>query len=360
MIAIGSLFSRQPAPLLGIDISSSTLKLVELGRRRDGGYALLHGAIEPLDKGWITDGHIEKFDEVAEALQRLVRKAGTKTKNAALALPGSAVITRKVSLPAGLTEDELEIQVESEAMQLIPFPLSDVALDFCVIGPSATAQGYNEVLITASRREKVSDRQGLAEAAGLNPVIMDVESYASRRAARRAIEQLPNQGGQLLVALFEIGSQSTGLQVIRNDEVIYERDQPIGGAALTQIIARQYGMPLEEAEQKKKLGAGLPPDYPQTVLQPFLDTLGQELGRALQFFFTSTPHSKVDHILLAGGTASLPGLAEAVTAQTGFAASVLNPFDGMTLPSTMPAARWGLEATSYLVATGLALRRFMP
>lgn len=360
LTALGSLFSREPAPLLGIDISSTTLKLVELGRGRDGGYALQHCAIEPLDKGWITEGNVEKFDEVAEALRRLVRKAGTKTKNVALALPGSAVITRKVSLPAGLTEDELEIQVETEAAQLIPFPLSDVALDFCVIGPSATAQGYNEVLVAASRKEKVSDRQGLAEAAGLNPVIMDVESYASRLAARRAIERLPNQGANLLVALFEIGSQSTALQVIRNDEMIYERDQPVGGAALTQIIARQYGMPLEEAEQKKKLGAGLPADYPQTVLQPFLDTLGQELGRALQFFFTSTPHNKVDHILLSGGAASLPGLAEAVMTQTGFASSVLNPFDGMTLPSTMPATRLGLEATSYLIATGLALRRFMP
>ncbi|TSE37065.1 Cell division protein FtsA [Tepidimonas fonticaldi] len=360
LTAFGSLFSREPAPLLGIDISSTTLKLVELGRGRNGGYALLHCAIEPLDKGWIAEGNIEKFDEVAEALRRLVRKAGTKTKNVALALPGSAVITRKVSLPAGLTEDELEVQVEAEAAQLIPFPLSEVALDFCVIGPSATAPGYNEVLVAASRKEKVSDRQGLAEAAGLNPVIMDVESYASRLAARRAIERLPNQGNNLLVALFEIGSQSTGLQVIRNDEMIYERDQPVGGAALTQVIARQYGISLEEAEQKKKTGNGLPADYPQTVLQPFLDTLGQELGRALQFFFTSTPHNKVDHILLSGGAASLPGVAEAVMTQTGFATSVLNPFEGMTLPPNLPAARLAMEATSYLVATGLALRRFMP
>lgn len=360
MFALGSLFSRESAPLLGIDISSTTLKLVELGRGRDGRHALLHCAIEPLEKGWIAEGNIDKFDEVADALRRLVRKAGTKTKNVALALPGSAVITRKVNLPAGLSEDELEIQVESEAAQLIPFPLADVALDFCVIGPSASAPGYNEVLVAASRKEKVSDRQGVAEAAGLNPVIVDVESYASRLAARRAIERLPNQGRNLLVALFEIGSQSTGLQVIRNDEMIYERDQPIGGFALTQLIARQYGIPVEEAEQKKKSGAGLPTDYPQTVLQPFLDSLGQELGRALQFFFTSTPHNKVDHILLSGGAAGLSGLAEAVTAQTGFAASVLNPFDGMALPASLPAARLAQEGTSYLIATGLALRRFTP
>lgn len=358
MTALGSLFSREPAPLLGVDISSTTLKLVELGRGRDGGHALLHCAIEPLEKGWIAEGNIEKFDEVADALRRLVRKAGTRTKNVALALPGSAVITRKVNLPAALSDDELEIQVESEAAQLIPFPLSEVALDFCVIGPSSSAPGYNEVLLAASRKEKVSDRQGLAEAAGLNPVIMDVESYASRLVARRAIEALPNQGRNLLVALFEIGSQSTALQVIRNDEMIYERDQPVGGFSLTQVISRQYGMPVEEAEQKKKTGAGLPADYSQTVLQPFLDNLGQELGRALQFFFTSTPHNKVDHILLSGGAAGLPGLAEAVMTQTGFSSRILNPFDGMALPPSLPATRLATEATSYLIATGLALRRF--
>ena len=360
MSIFGSFLGRDPAPLLGIDISSTTLKLVELGRDRSGGHALLHCAIEPLDQGWIAEGNIEQFDQVAQALRRLVRKAGTQTKNVALALPSSAVITRKLSLPAGLTEDELEAQVEAEAAQLIPFPLTEVALDFCLIGPSPSAVGYNEVLVAASRKEKVSDRQGLAEAAGLNPVIMDVESYASRLAARRVIERLPSPANLQLVALFEIGSHSTALQVIRNDELVYERDQPVGGAALTQSIARQYGLSFEEAEQKKKAGVGLPADDLQAVLRPFLATLAQELGRALQFFFTSTPHNKVDRILLSGGGASLPGLAEAVMSQTGFAAHVLNPFEGMTLPPTLPAARLASEATSYLVATGLALRRFMP
>ncbi|TSE25644.1 Cell division protein FtsA [Tepidimonas sediminis] len=361
LIALGSWIRREPAPLLGIDISSSTLKLVELERDRSGTLRLLHCAIEPLERGWVSEGNIEKFDEVAEALRRLVRKAGTRTRRAALALPGSAVITRKVSLPAELDEDQLELQVEAEAAQLIPFPLLEVALDFCVVGPSPSAPGYQEVLVAASRKEKVSDRQGVAEAAGLEPVIVDVEPYASRLAARRAIEKLPGGGRNLLVALFEIGSASTALQVVRNDEMIYERDQPVGGEGLTQMIERQYGLSREEAELRKRQGgAGLPPDYPQTVLQPFLDALGQELGRALQFFFTSTPHNKVDHILLSGGSASLPGLAQAVTLQTGFAASVLNPFDGMAVSPSIPAARLAAEATSYLVATGLALRRYVP
>ena len=358
LISLGSLFSREPAPLLGIDVSSTTVKLVELGRGRDGGLVLEHCAIEPLERGWINEGNVEKFDEVAEALRRLVRKSGSKTKQAALALPGSAVITKKINLPAGLTEAEMEVQVESEATQYIPFPLAEVALDFCVIGPAPNMPDYVEVLLAASRKEKVSDLQGLAEAAGLEPVVLDVESYASRLAAARLAEKLPNKGRNMLMALFEVGSQTTSLQVMRNDDMIYERDQMFGGIQLTNQIARQYGISFDDAEAKKKAGSGLPADYRDAVLNPFMEGLGQELGRALQFFFTSTPYNKVDQILLSGGSAALPGLAEAVSSQTSFPCKVLNPFDGMTVATSIAANRLAVESTSYLVATGLALRRF--
>ena len=149
-----------------------------------------------LEKGWIRDGNIEKLDEVADALRRLVKLSGTKTKNVAMALPPSAVITKKIVLPGGMTDQEMEMQVESEANQYIPFPLDEVSLDFCVFGPSAGSEGRIEVLIAASRREKVQDIQGLAEAAGLKPVMVDVKSYASRLAARRLISNLPEQPAQ--------------------------------------------------------------------------------------------------------------------------------------------------------------------
>lgn len=249
MISAGSLFSRQSAPLLGIDISSSSVKLVELGRDKAGGLVLERCAIEPLERGWITDGNIEKFDEVAEALRRVVKKSGTRTKNVALALPPSAVIT-KITLPAGMSDQELEVQVESEANQYIPFSLDEVSLDFCVIGPSKNAPGDVEVLIAASRREKVQDRQGLAEAAGLKAAIIDIESHASRLAASRLMEAFPNKGVDTMVALFEVGALTTSMQVIRNDEVLYDRDQAFGGAQLSQLIVRQYGFSAEEAESK--------------------------------------------------------------------------------------------------------------
>ncbi len=315
-------------------------------------------AIEPLEKGWITDGNVEKFEEVAEALRRLVKKSGARTKNVAMALPASAVITKKIVLPGGMSEQELELQVESEANQYIPFSLDEVSLDFCVVGPSPTSAGDVEVLIAASRKEKVQDRQGLAEAAGLKPVVIDVESYASRLATARLIEGLPNKGLDTIVALFEVGALTTSMQVIRNDEVLYDRDQAFGGAQLTQLIVRQYGFSPEEAETKKRSG-DLPEDYESGLLRPFVDSMAQEIARALQFFFTSTPHNKVDYVMLAGGSSGLAGLTDAVTAQTSFACSLINPFEGMEISGSVREKKMRREAASYLTSCGLAMRRFL-
>lgn len=344
--------------MLGLDISSSSVKLVELGQDKAGNLVLEYCAIVPLERGWITDGNIQKFDEVADAVRRLVKKSGTKTKNVAMALPPSAVITKKIILPGGMSDQELELQVETEANQYIPFPLDEVSLDFCIVGPSAASSGDIEVLIAASRREKVQDIQGLAEAAGLKPVIVDVESYASRLATSRLIENLPNKGVGSIVALFEVGALTTSMQVIRDDDVLYDRDQAFGGAQLTQLIVRQYGFSLEEAENKKRSGE-LPDDYESSVLRPFVESMVQEIGRALQFFFTSTPHNKVDYVMLAGGSAALPGLTEAVTRHTTFACSLINPFDGMEIGEGVRLKKMTREAPSYLTSCGLALRRFM-
>jgi type IV pilus assembly protein PilM len=275
-----------------------------------------------------------------------------------MAMPQSSVITKKIVLPAGLREEEMELQVESEANQYIPFSLDEVSLDFCVVGPSPTSLGDVEVLIAASRKDRVQDRQGLAEAAGLTPAILDIESHASRLAMSRVIGALPNEGRDALVALFEIGADTTSLKVLRDDEQLYDRDQAFGGAQLTQLISRQYGFSFEEAEQKK-LAGDLPEDYETTILAPFVDSLSQEIGRALQYFFTSTPHHKVHYVMLAGGTATLPGLKDRVTDLTGFASMVVNPFDNMQLGSAVRENRLRREAASYLTACGLAMRRFV-
>ena len=303
MFSLGSLFSRQSAPLLGVDISSSSVKLVELGRHASGQLLLAHCGQELLQPGWVQDGQIDKFDEVVEAVRRLVRRSGSKARQVAMALPASSVISRKIRLPAGLSEADLELQVEAEANQYIPFPMDEVNLDFCTIGPNAMSVDEIDVMIAVSRKEKVQDMLGLAEAAGLKLSVLDVQTYALRRAAARLIADLPMPpppSAAAIVALIEISSRTTRLQVLQGEELLYERDQAFGGAELTELIVRQYGFALEEAESRKRSG-NLPDDYARSVLEPFLASAVQEVGRALQFFFTSTQHSQVDHILLAGG-----------------------------------------------------------
>jgi type IV pilus assembly protein PilM len=344
--------------MLGLDVSASSIKLVELSQDRAGTFTLEHCGIELLERGWISDGNVEKFDEVADATRRLISKSGSRAKDVAMALPTSVVISKKIILPGGLSEREMEVQVEAEAGQYIPFSLDEVSLDFCVIGPSSTSAGDVEVMISASRKEKIEDRQALAEAVGLHPVVLDVESYASRLAAGRIIGRLPRGGAGAMIALFEIGGVTSSMQVLNNDDQVYERDQIFGGTQLTQMLVRQYGFTLEEAESKKRSG-DLPGDYESTVLEPFVESLAQEIERALKFFFTSTPHNRVDYVLLAGGTAGVPGLTEAVTRHTSFPCQVVNPFDGMGMGREVREKKMLREAPSYLTACGLAMRRFL-
>ncbi len=350
-------FSPKAPPLVGLDIGSSSIKIVELSEAGKGTLRLERYAIEPLPRGAVVDGNVDKIDVVAEAVRRAWRRAGGKIKNVAMGLPASAVITKRIALPANLREEELEMQVESEANQYIPFALDEVSLDFQVMGAIPNAPDDVEVLIAASRKERVEDRVAVAQAAGLKPVVVDVESYAARSAIERLIEQLPNSGEGLVIAVFYVGANTTSVTVMHDGEAIYEREQPFGGQQLTGDISRTYGIPAEEAEQKKRSG-DLPADYEAAVLRPFLDTATIEITRALQFFFTSTPYSRVDQIMLAGGSAVLSGLPEALMERSQVPASVISPFKGMEISSNIREKLLRLDAPALLTPCGLAMRRF--
>ena len=350
-------FSPKAPSLVGLDIGSSSIKIVELSEAGKGTLRLERYAIEPLPRGAVVDGNIDKIDVVAEAVRRAWRRAGGKIKNVAMGLPASAVITKRIALPANLREEELEMQVESEANQYIPFALDEVSLDFQVMGAIPNAPDDVEVLIAASRKERVEDRVAVAQAAGLKPVVVDVESYAARSAIERLIEQLPNSGEGLVIAVFYVGANTTSVTVMHDGEAIYEREQPFGGQQLTGDISRTYGIPAEEAEQKKRSG-DLPADYEAAVLRPFLDTATIEITRALQFFFTSTPYSRVDQIMLAGGSAVLSGLPEALMERSQVPASVISPFKGMEISSNIREKQLRLDAPALLTPCGLAMRRF--
>jgi type IV pilus assembly protein PilM len=343
--------------LVGLDISTSAVRLVELSDAGKGELKLERFASEPLPRSSIVDGNIENIDAVAEAVRRVWKKSGTKIKNVALGMPPAAVITKKIILPAGLGEDQLEVQVESEASQYIPFALDEVSLDYDVIGPTAASPDDMEVMLAAARREKVEDRVAIAEAAGLVATVMDIESYAARSAALRAAEQMQAAARDQIVALFQIGGQVTYVSVMQNGETIYEREQPFGGMQLTKDLVSTYGMPFEEAEARKRTG-DLPEVWRTDVLGPYLENAALEVTRAIQFFFTSTPYTRIDQIFLAGGCALIPGLLETVASRTRISSAVISPFKGMQLAPTVREQQLRAEAPAFLVACGLALRRF--
>jgi type IV pilus assembly protein PilM len=351
------LLGKKNQPLIGLDISTSSVKLVELSDSGKGEFRLERFASESLPRGAVVDGNIENLEQVAEAVRRVWKKSGTRSKQIALGMPPASVITKKIILPGGMTEDQLEVQVESEANQYIPFALDEVSLDFDVIGPVPNAPEDVEVLIAATRKEKVEDRVAVAEAAGLKPMVMDIESYAARSALDRVIAQMPKGGQGQIVALFQIGAQATHVSMLQDGQTIYEREQPFGGNQLTQDIVRAYGLTFEDADTKKKTG-DLPDGYEQELLEPFLENAALEVTRAIQFFFTSTPYTNIDHIFLAGGCAVIPGLVEMVADRTKVSSAVVSPFKGMQLSSDIREKQLRLEAPAYLVACGLAMRRF--
>ena len=358
-IPLDFLWARTP-PLIGVDISASSVKMVELSELpKKAGYTLERYAIEQLPRDAITDGNINNLEAVSETMQRAWKRMGTRIKNVSMALPAAAVITKKIMLPADQREEDLEMQVESEANQYIPFALEEVNLDFQVIGPSPENPEESEVLLAASRKANVEDRVAAAQLAGLKTLVMDVEPFAAETAFEQISAQLPDGAVDKCVALIDIGASVMSVNVMRNGQSVYTRDQQVGGEQLTQEIQNRFGLSPEEAESAKRNG-GLPDNYENDVLFPFIENVVTEISRALQFFFSSTQYHEVDFIVLSGGCAVLPGLDDAVATKTQVSTMVANPFSLMTLSGRIKPRQLQVDAPSLLVACGLAMRRFDP
>ncbi|KKX63931.1 pilus assembly protein PilM [Pseudomonas putida] len=349
------LFNKKARSLLGIDISSTSVKLLELSRQGSG-YRVETYAVEPLPPGAVIEKNITELDGVGQAVARALVKARTSLKNVAVAVSGSAVITKTIEMEAGLSDDEMEDQLKIEADQYIPYPLDEVAIDFEVQGASARNPERVNVLLAACRKENVEIREAALGLAGLTARVVDVEAYALERSC--SLLKNPRGGFQgRLVAVVDVGATMTTLSVLHDGRIIYSREQLFGGRQLTEEIQRRYGLTVEQAGLAKKQG-GLPDDYVSEVLQPFREALVQQVSRSLQFFFASGHYKTVDHILLAGGTASVSGLEQLIEQQLGTPTQVANPFCDMTLSSKVNAAALTSDAPALMIACGLALRSF--
>lgn len=350
-----SLFKKKADTLLGIDISSTSVKLIELSRT-GGRFKVEAFAVEPLPVNAIVEKNIAELEVVGQVIARLVAKSRSSSKSAAVAVSGSAVITKQILMERGLSDEDLETQLKIEADQYIPYPIDEVAIDFEVQGPSTTAD-RDIVLLAACRKENVEIREAALALAGLKAKVVEVEAYALERAYTLVADQLQGDTTDMAVAIVDIGATMMTLSVMHNGETIYTREQMFGGKQLTDEIQRRYGLTYEEAGLAKKRG-GLPDDYEQEVLEPFKDTIAQQISRALQFFFATGQHTEVDYILLAGGTSAIAGLEELVQQRIGTPTLIANPFVNMTLGSRVSVEALTSDAPSLMIACGLAMRSF--
>ena len=352
-----SFLNKGPNTTLGLDISSTSVKLLELSRS-GGKYRVESYGVEPLPENAVVEKNIADEEAVGESIQRLVERSKTKIKNAAVAVAGSAVITKTIEMSAALSETEMENEIASEADQYIPYPPDEVSLDFEVQGVSPRSEEQMEVLLAACRRENVELRQAALELGGLKAKVVDIEAHCMQRAFNLVRDQFVGEGdSEKIIAIVDVGATMTTLSVLTDSGTPYTREQLFGGKQLTEEIQRRYSLSVEEAGLAKKQG-GLPDDYQTEVLQPFKEAVVQQVTRSLQFFYSSSAYDDVDHIILAGGTASIEGLADMVSAKLGTPASMANPFVNMALSSKVNEVNLINDAPALMIACGLAMRSF--
>ena len=349
-------FKKKSLPLLGIDISATAVKLLELTRSGDT-YRVESYGVEPIPPNSVVDKNIADLPAVGEAIGKAVKKSGSKLKAAAAAVAGSSVITKVIEMPSDLSDAEMESQIQIEADQYIPFPLEDVAMDFEIIGQVESNPERVNVMLAASRADNVEARAGAIELGGLKAKVVDIEAFALENTVRLIANQQLDGGANKIIAVADVGSSITTFSVFENLKIVYSREQQFGGAQLTEEIQRRYGLSYEEAGLAKK-HSGLPDNYGPEVLEPFKQNMAQQISRAQQFFFSSSQIAHIDHLLLAGGCASIAGIAELIESKLGVPTMVANPFANMALASKVPAQSLANDAPAMMVACGLALRSF--
>ncbi len=353
---LAHLLKRNTSPRLGLDISSTAVKLLELSKS-GGRYRVESYAVEPLPPNSVVEKSVTDAEAVGEAIRRAVKRSGTRAREAAVAVAGSSVITKVIPMPATLSEQELEAQIELEADQYIPYPLDEVNTDFQILGPSEKNPDTVDVLLAASRSENVEMRVAAVEAGGLTAKVVDIEAYALENAFSLLADQIPDQGIERTIAVVDVGATMTTLNVLHDLKIIYTRDQVFGGKQLTEEIMRRYGLSYEEAGMAKRQG-GLPDNYLTEVLEPFKEAMAQQVSRSLQFFFSSSQYSSIDQIVLAGGSASIPGVEELIHQTIGIETIIANPFASMSLASRVKPQTLSNDAPALMIACGLALRSF--
>jgi type IV pilus assembly protein PilM len=341
---------------VGIDISTSSVKLIELAKSGKE-YRVESFAAEAMPSNAITDKVIMDVDAAGEAVKKAVKKASPRTKYAAVAISGQ-VMTKTIQMPAKLSDKELGEQIELQADQYISQPLEEVAFDYEIMGPSQTDSELVDVLLVAARRDSVDKFVAVLEFAGLTAKLVDVEAYALENACKLLTYQMVDEGLDRTIALADFGAATTNFSVLHDRKIIYTYNSDFGGKQLTEEIMRHYGLTYEEAGKAKKEG-GLPGNYKVEILDPFTEDMAQTVNRSLQFFLSSTSeHTHLDQIIVCGGCGAISGATERISEKMGTPTVLGNPFGQMKVSSRAKSQLVQNEASALLVACGLALRSF--
>jgi len=349
-------FNRKDNTVLSIDISTAAVKLLELSKAGSR-YRVESYAVAPLPKDAVIDKNIANVNVIADAIQVALKQSGSKLKQATVAVAGSAVMTKIITMDASLTDDQMEEQIMIEADQYVPYPLDEINFDFEVQRINENNPAMVDVLLAASRRENVDDRVEALAKAGLKARIVDVEAFAMENAFSLLSDQFADSTEGQTVAIADIGATITNLMVLHDYRTVYAREQSFGGKQLTEEIQRRYGLSYEEAGLAKRHG-GLPDNYTADVLDPFRRAIVQQIQRSLQFFVSSSANRAIDRIILAGGCASIPGVEQLVEKSLGVPVYVANPFVNMTLSNKVKSQSLSNDAPAMMTACGLALRSF--
>jgi type IV pilus assembly protein PilM len=348
------LLKSKPRSILGIDISSTSVKILEISTADDQYWVQGYGRIV-LPENSMEGGLIKDVDAVASTIRQLLSSAHLSCKQAALAVPDSTAISKIIQLNEGLKEEEIEELVAMEADKYIPYPIDEINLDFSVLGPSLKNSAMVDVLIVASRAENVNNRVEAITRAGLEAKIVDVESYAVERAAQLLAPDLPAGGVNKIVAIIDIGAMYTHFFILHGLKIIFSREEEFGGKQLIDAIAHRYHMKPLEAERALEKG-DLPEDFEAEILQPFKEAILLQIKRALQFFFSTSHHTFVDYLILAGGVAKQSNIAQLVQEHINIPTGVANPFINMNLAKRVSREQITQDSPGLLVACGLALR----
>jgi len=344
------LFRSKSKAVIGIDIGTHSIKLVELAGSHANPKVVAWG-IAPLPAGAFSENAIANAELIADALNGLIVKSGAKGDSVAVAVSSSHAITKVLGMPRDISEVELEEQISIEALHFIPYPIDEVNIDFEVIGKSEANDQENDVLLVACRRSIVDDYIDLVEDSDLELNYVDIDTYALERVYRS--QNSLGSNSEQPVALFDVGSSNSHLMVVDAERVIYSRHQNFGAGQLVKLIRKEYGVSAEEAEEI--LNSSQPPgDFLSAVQEPFVEMLRQEVSRALQFFYSSSSFSNIDSIVLSGACCALNGLAGDLEVKMRSKVSILNPMANVNVQTNRDAIAKVAPALS--IAYGLSLR----